>query len=151
MELMCRLKVLATIDRSEAAGLVTKFLLALHAQGARLQVVLLNVQTPPQPGGRRFGRELERTELLDLGRRAVMATARHLDAAGMVHEDRVELGDPAETILRYASEQNCGLIVLAEPRSGAVRDWLMRWTGLAIRSTTNSVIHCAGVPVVIAK
>ena len=42
----------------------------------------------------------------DLGKRVVTSAARHLDAAGIAHKDRIELGDPAETIVRCADEEN---------------------------------------------
>ena len=150
-----QLRILAAIDRSEAAGLVTKCLLEIHARSNSVEVVLLNVQPTPQAWQLRrhgcFSREVTDSRLIDLGKRAVTAVARHLDAAGLPHEDRVELGDPAETMIRHANEEHCDLIVLAEPKPGVVRDWLMRSTGFAIGSVTRKVIRFARVPIMIAK
>ena len=75
----------------------------------------------------------------------------HLDAASIAHKRRIELGHPAETIVRCAEEEHCDLIVLAEPKPGAVREWLMRNAGIAVASAASVLVHFAGVPVVIAK
>jgi nucleotide-binding universal stress UspA family protein len=73
----------------------------------------------------------------------VTAVECHLDAAGL-------LGDPAETIIRHANAEHCDLIVLAEPKPGVVRDWLMRSTRFAIGSVAGKVIRFARVPIMIA-
>ena len=43
------------------------------------------------------------------------------------------------------------LVPLAEPKPGAVREWLMRNAGIAVASAASVLVHFAGVPVVIAK
>ena len=143
-----RLRILAAIERSEAAGLVTKCLLELHAGGQAIEVLLLNVQ--PIPVEWLTGGQM-RDRLIDLGRRAVSSVARHLDAADIPHRTRVELADPTETIVRYADEENSDLIVLAEAKPSVVRSWLMRSTGMSIGSAASVVIHFARVPVIVAK
>ena len=94
--------------------------------------------------------EIDDRLINDLGKRAVTSAARHLEAANIAHKDRIELGDPAETIVRCADEEKCDLIVLAESRPSAVRQWLMRTTGAVIHSVASVVIHLARVPVLVA-
>ena len=154
-EMKSPLRVLAVIDGSESTGRVTKYLLDLHARDGALDVVLLNIQPPPAVGRLRghgnFRRaEIEDRLINDLGKRVVTSTARHLEAANIAHKDRIELGDPAETIVRCADEEKCDLIVLAESRPSAVHQWLMRTTGAVIHSVASVVIHLARVPVLVA-
>ena len=84
-----------------------------------------------------------------LGRRFVAGAARHLDSAGIPHKDRIELGELGEITLRCAREADCDLIVLAEPRRGAVRTWLIRALRLSVGSIASLVVHFARVPVVV--
>jgi nucleotide-binding universal stress UspA family protein len=149
------LRVLAVIDGSESSGRVTKYLLDLHARDGALDVVLLNVQPAPVVGRLRgygsFRRgQIEDRLINDLGKRIVASAARHLDAASIAHKDRIELGDPPDTIVRCAEEEKCNLIVLAESRPNAVHRWLMRTTGAVISSVASVVIHLARMPVLVA-
>ena len=148
--------MLAVVDGSESSGRVTKYLLDLHARDVAFEVVLLNVQPMPEVGRLRGYGSFRRAEIddrliNDLGKRVVMSAARHLDAASILHKDRIELGNPADTIVRCADDEKCDLIVLAELRPGVVRQWLMRKTGLVVGSIASVVIHLAPVPVLIAN
>ena len=150
------LRVLAVVDRSESSGRVTKYLLDLHARDVPCEVVLLSVQPMPEVGRLRGYGSFRRAEIddrliNDLGKRVVTSAARHLDAASILHKDRIELGDAAATIVRCAEEEKCDLIVLAEPRPSIVRQWLMRNTGLVAGSIASVVIHLVPVPVLIAN
>ena len=149
------LRVLAVVDGSECTGRVMKCLIGLCVGCGPIEVVLLNVQPKPQDWRLRgygwFQREATHDRLInDLGKRVIASAARHLDGSRVAHKDRIELGEPGETILRCAQEEDCDVIVLAEPRPGAVRSWLMRNLRLSIGSTASLVIHLARVPVVIA-
>ena len=121
------LRVLAVVDGTECAGRVTKYLLDMRAAEAAMEVVLLNVQPMPVDGRLRgygsFMRDKIEDRLInDLGRKVVSSAGHHLDAASIAHKRRIELGHPAETIVRCAEEEHCDLIVLAEPKPGAVRE-----------------------------
>ena len=150
------LRVLAVVDGTESSGRVTKYLLDLYARDGAIEVVLLNVQPKPEVGRLRGYGSFRRAEIddrliNDLGKRVVTSAARHLDAANIAHKDRIELGDPAEAIVRCADEEKVDLIVLAEPKPDVVRQWLMRTTGTVVHSVASVVIHFAQVPVLIAK
>jgi nucleotide-binding universal stress UspA family protein len=150
------LRVLAVVDGTECAGRVTKYLLDMQTRNDAIEVVLLNVQPEPEVGRLRGYGSFRRVEIddrliNDLGKRAVTSASRHLAGANIVHEQRIELGDPAETIVRCADEERCDLIVLAEPAPDAARQWIMRTTGFVIRSVASVVIHFAKAPVLVAK
>jgi len=150
------LRVLAVVDGSENSGRVAKYLLDLHARDGAIAVVLLNIQPKPEVGRLRGYGSFRRAEIDDrlineLGRRVITSAGRHLDAASIVHKDRIELGDPVETILRCADEENCDLIVLADPKPGMVRQWLMRTSGVVTHSVASVVIHFANAPVLVAR
>jgi nucleotide-binding universal stress UspA family protein len=87
----------------------------------------------------------------DLARPVVASVGRRLDQADIAHKDRIELGDPAETILRCADEEQCDLIVVAEPRLGALRRWFTRTTGLSFGSIASTVAQIAEKPVIVVK
>jgi nucleotide-binding universal stress UspA family protein len=149
-------RVLAVVDGTECAGRVTKCLLDLQRWTHAVEVVLLNVQPEPATGRLRgyggFRRtEIEERLINDLGQRAVSSAARHLDAAGIAHKDRVEMGEPATIIVRCAEEEKCAMIVVAEPGRNAVSDWLVRKWGLVVRSVASAIVYLARVPVLIAK
>ena len=95
-------------------------------------------------------REIEDRLINDLGQRAVASAARHLDAAGIAHKDRVEFGEPQIRSSDVRTRKSCDLIVLAETRPTAMRGWLMRALRLSIGSTASFVVHLARVPVVVA-
>jgi nucleotide-binding universal stress UspA family protein len=65
--------------------------------------------------------------------------------------DRIEVGDPAETILRVASEEGCDLILLGDEHPGALRRWLPKVTGLSLATVASQVVQLAAVPVVVVK
>ena len=148
------LRILVAVDSSECTGRVMKWLIGLYVGRGPIEVILLNVQPKPQDWRMRgygwFQREAIHDRLInDRGKRVISSAARHLDSAGVPHKDRIELGDTAETILRCAREEDCQLIMLAEPRPGVGRRWLMRTARLSIGSIAALVIHLARVPVII--
>jgi nucleotide-binding universal stress UspA family protein len=87
----------------------------------------------------------------DLGRPVVSSAGRRLDQAGILHKERIELGDATKTILRVAQEERCDLILLGEARPGAVRRWLAKATGVALGSIASQVVQLADMPVVVVK
>jgi nucleotide-binding universal stress UspA family protein len=149
------LRILAVVDGSECAGRVVKCVIDLYVGRQPIEVVLVNIQPMPQEWRLRgygwFARDAIRDRLVnDLGRRVIASAARHLDAAGVSHKGRVEIGERGETIARCAREERCGLIVLAEPRRGALRRWLARTAHLSVGSVIAELIDRLRVPVVVA-
>jgi nucleotide-binding universal stress UspA family protein len=151
------LRVLAVIDGSERTGRVLEYVQTLAENGRPIEVVLLGVVRQPPDGRLRgygsFKREEIHARLKDmLGQRAVGAAGRRLDQFGIAHEDRIEVGDdPAETVLRVAAEETCGLIVVGDPPMGVLQRWLPKVTGLTLPTTAGQVAKRAPMPVVTVK
>jgi len=96
-------KVLVVIDGSERTGRIIEYALSLAQNGQHPEVVLLGVVPQPPEGRLRGYGSFKRDELHArlkgvLGERAIAAAARRLDQAGVSHEDRIEVGDPAESL-----------------------------------------------------
>jgi nucleotide-binding universal stress UspA family protein len=149
-------KVLAVIDGSERTGRVLDYLGGPALRGAKLETVLLNVQPKPEDGRLRgygsFKREVILDRLVnDLGRRVVSSAGRRLDQAGILHKERIELGDAAKTALRVAQEERCDLILVAEAHPGVVRRWLSQATGVSVGSIASQLVQLADMPVVVVK
>lgn len=111
----------------------------------RLEIHLLNVQRPlPQDIGRFIASE----ELHQLHHDRGMAS---LDAARKLAADRgasctshVVVGDPAETIVHFARQQQCEMIVIGTRGLGSL-------PGLLLGSVTTKVLHLAEIPVLALK
>ena len=149
-------KILAAVDGSERTGRVLEYLIGLSESGIQFEVIVLNVQPKPEDGRLRgyisFKQDEIRDRLVnDLGKPIVSSVGRTLDQGGIAHKDRIELGEPAETILRCANEERCNLIVVSEPRPGAIRRWLTRTTGLSFGSVASNVVQLAEMPVIVVK
>lgn len=150
------LKALVVIDGSERTGRVIEYALNLAQDARAVEVVLLGVVPEPADGRLRgygsFKRDQVHARLKEVvGQRAVVAATRRFEQAGISHKDRIEIGDPADTILRVAGEEGCDLILLGDTPAGALRRWLPRITGLSIATVASQVAQLATVPVVVLK
>ncbi len=149
-------KVLAIIDGSERTGRIIEYALTLAQGGRPLELVLLGVVREPPDGRLRgygsFKRDAIHARLKEVvGQRAVSAAARRFDQEGISHRDRIEIGDPVETILRVAREEGATMILLGDAPAGTVRRWLPKAIGLSLATVANQVVQLATVPVVVVK
>jgi nucleotide-binding universal stress UspA family protein len=147
--------MLAVIDGSERTGRVIEYALRL-AQDGGAEVVLLGVVPEPPDGRLRgygsFKRDAVHARLKEvLGERAIAAAARRFDQGGVSHKERIEVGDPAETILRAAAEEDADIVLVGDAPAGAFRRWLSKATGLSLASVASEVAQLAAVPVVVVK
>jgi nucleotide-binding universal stress UspA family protein len=83
--------------------------------------------------------------------RAVGSAARRFDQAQIAHKDRIEIGEPVDTILRIAREEGADIILVGHGPAGAVRRWLPKAIGLALATTAGQVAEQAEMPVVVVK
>ena len=148
--------MLTVIDGSERTGRVLELVLNLARKGLPIEAVILSVTSEPSDGRLRgygsFKRKEIHARLKDLmGARAVAAAARRFDQAGIIHKDRVEVGDPAETILRVAEEEACDIVLVGDAPAGRLRSWLPKVTGLLLTSVPSEVAQLGALPVVIVK
>lgn len=149
------LKVLAVIDGTERTARIIDYALRLKRQGGGLQVVLLGVvPEPPTERLRGYGTfkqaEIHGWLKEDMRQRAVSAVARRLDHEKIAHVDRVEIGDPAATILRVAREEDADLILLGDGPPNVVQRMLPA-IGLSVATVTSQVVQLATIPVVVVK
>lgn len=149
------LKALIVIDGSERTGRVIAHTLNVAQDVRSIEVVLLVVVAAPTDGRLRgygtFKRDQHAHFNEALGERAVTAAARRFDQAGVSHKERIEIGDPADTILRVAEEESCDLILLGDAPPGALRRWLPKVTGLSIATVASQVAQLAPIPVLVLK
>jgi len=82
-------------------------------------VYLLTVRTPmPQYVARFLAPRDLKAFHREIGALALAPAAARLDALGLAHRDEVRIGPKAETIVAFAREHGCGLIVLPRPLAG---------------------------------
>ena len=122
-------KVLVVIDGSERTGRVIEYALSFAQDGRGVEAVLLVVVPEPADGRLRGYGSFKRDEIharlkYDIGQRAIAAAARRFDQAGVSYKDRVEIGDPADTILRVAGEEGCDVVLVGDAPAGTFRRWL---------------------------
>ena len=149
------LKVLAVIDGTERMGRIVDYAIGLKRRSRGLQVVVLGVVQEPATGRLRGYGTFKQAEvyggLIDTMRqRAVSAVARRLDHEKVAHIDRIEVGDPAATILRVAAEEDADLILIGDGPPGMVQRMLPS-IGLSVATVTSQVVQQASVPVVVVK
>jgi nucleotide-binding universal stress UspA family protein len=135
---------------------VIEYALGLVPNRKKLELVLLGVARRSDDARLRgygsFKRDQINAHLKDaLGRRSMSAAARRFDQAGVAHKDRIEVGDPVETILRVANEEGSDLILVADAPAGAVQRWLPKAIGLSLATVAGQVAQQAAVPVVVVK
>ncbi|HEX2336228.1 MAG TPA: universal stress protein [Hyphomicrobiaceae bacterium] len=150
------LRALAVIDGTERTGRVIDYAVSLAKDGRQVELVLLGVVRQPPDGRLRgygsFKRDEIHARLKDvIGQRAVNAAARRLDQAGIAHRDRIEVGDPVETILSVTNEEGCDLVVVGDAPAGAIARWLPKAVGLSLATVACQIIQQTVVPVVVVK
>jgi nucleotide-binding universal stress UspA family protein len=148
--------VLAAVDGSERSNGIVDYLATLAGSGGAIEVIVLNVQPLPENfrlrGYGSFKQDEVRDRLVtDLGKPIVDGVGRRLRKAGITVTTQVEIGDPVETILRFAAAERCDLIVVGHPHPGPLRQWIARHAGISFGSVAGSVAQLANVPVVVAK
>jgi nucleotide-binding universal stress UspA family protein len=145
-------RVLAAVDGSEQAGSVADYILDRFGGSIATHVVVLNAQPEPQEWQTRgIAREAIRDRLQELGQKATAPVAERLEQGQITVKPRIELGDPADTILRCAKEEGCDLIVMSARPLGRVERALVRNTGVTWGSVAAQVVKLADIPVVVVK
>ncbi|EXI75651.1 MAG TPA: universal stress protein [Candidatus Accumulibacter phosphatis] len=110
-----------------------------------LDILLLNVQHPlPSDISRFVSPAVVHDYHRETGDTALAAARARLEAAGIGHAVHVLTGEVAPTIVDFAHEHDCGLIVMGARGLGTV-------AGLLLGSVTQRVIHLTDLPVVVVK
>lgn len=141
------LKLLVPVDGSESANRCIDVLLrkvGWYRDG--VEVHLLNVQPPIVSGNVTMFIKREQLDeyYRDEGLKALAEARRKLDAAGVPYVHHIGVGEPAETIARYAHEKQCDQIFMGTRGMGRI-------AGVLLGSVATKVIHLADVPVLLVK
>jgi nucleotide-binding universal stress UspA family protein len=139
------LRILVPTDGSDPSRRATEHVLDLAARGLVLEVHVLNVQ----PSVRGVAASLVshgdlETYHRDEGMKALAASLRLVEAAGLKPHAHVGVGDPGETVLAFARRLNCDQIVMGTRGHGSV-------TELLLGSVARHVVAQAGVPVTLLR
>jgi nucleotide-binding universal stress UspA family protein len=145
-------RILAAVDGSEQASSLADFIIDRFRGPIATYVVVLNAQPKPiEWQTRGIARDAIHDRLRELGHKATAPVAERLEQEQIVVKPRLELGDPADTIIRCAKEEGCDLIVMSARPVGAVASSLIRGTGATWGSVAAQVVKLSEIPVVVVK
>lgn len=140
------IRILLPVDDSVASNLaVDAFLQRLDWYSEKPEIHLLNVQPPLRGDIASFLKPgLIEQYHRDEGMKVIEPIRQRLEAAGLAPKVHVVVGHAAETIVRYASEQNCHQIVMGSRGLGSTGSWFLG-------STVTRVLHQSTVPVLVLR
>jgi nucleotide-binding universal stress UspA family protein len=145
-------RILAAVDGAERADSLAEYIVGRYGGSIATHVVVLNAQPRPQEWRTRgIAREAIYDRLWELGHKATVPVAEQLEQARIPSKLRIELGDPADTIIGCAKEEGCDLIVMCTRPLGSVASAIVRTTGLTWGSVAAQVVKLSDIPVVVLK
>ena len=134
-------KVLVPIDGSRNALHAVRHIVNEFRQNGKMEVHLLNVQTPLSKHVAQFvSRKTRDSYHRDEAAKALRPVRRMLDAAKLGYSVHVEVGHKAEVITQTAARLGCDHIVMATARKNSL-------TRMLEASVTNRVVELTTVPV----
>lgn len=139
-------KFVVAVDGSEGSMRAVAYAAKLAASGAAdTQIHLVNVQHPMHGSISTFVNAEQIKDLHQEEGMKVLNQARSLlDSQQVSYEYHVFVGEPAEVVTRYATEQGCDAIIIGTRG-------LSNLTSMLVGSVTNKIIHLADVPVTLVK
>jgi nucleotide-binding universal stress UspA family protein len=140
------MKALIPVDGSKTSERAVRHVIELTRGGEPMEVHLINVQDPADaPELKRFMKPAEIKRIQREHGAAVLATAaRLLERAGVPCKTHVMIGDPAETIAKFAKRGGFQKIIMGTHGRGAI-------AGLLMGSVATKVLHHSSVPVTLVK
>jgi nucleotide-binding universal stress UspA family protein len=137
-------KALLAIDGSDYSRRAVDFLVT-HIRGiGPVEVVLLNVQPPPETRALAKHRDAVLAELRQCGERVLAEPRRQLDAVGIPYQARIEFGNIGRSIVEVANKEGCAQIIMGTQGRSALAD-------LLLGSVATNVLRLTGVPVTLVK
>lgn len=140
------MKILLAVDGSEHSERAARHLIRSLEGCERKEVIVLNVQEAidaPELTSHMPQNELE-AMLAARGGDALAPARAVLDAAGVSYTPVVLIGPVAETIARYAKEQDCAKIVMGRRGLGALGSALLG-------SVSQRILQLTDLPVTLVK
>ncbi|MBV6447748.1 universal stress protein [Nitrosomonas sp.] len=140
------LKILLPVDGSDnARKAVTDFIPLLNWYAEKPELHLLNVQYPLRGNVALFINQADIKQYhQEEGLKELQGTRALLDQAGVAYQYHIVVGDPAEMIVRFASEKQFNQIVMGPRGAGGIQ-------GLLLGSVTSKVMQLASTPVLLIK
>lgn len=140
------LRVLIAIDGSDTAlRAVAHVIKQFPADRTAQELHLVNVQYSLHGGVSAFIDSAQIKQYhYEEGCKALASARALLDAAGVPYQSHLFVGEPAETIARFARENACDQIVIGTRGLGAV-------SSLLLGSVATKIIHLTEVPVLLVK
>lgn len=140
------MKILVAVDGSDISMRAVRFVISLNRKLAKpARVTLLSVDPPPFPGvetriGAGATRQLHEESLEQM----LKGARRSLSRAKLELDERAEIGEIADTILKVASKERVDLIVLGSHGRGGVK-------GILLGSVSSKVMAQTDIPVTIVR
>ena len=140
------LKFLLAVDGSEISNkAVFNFIKLLNWYKEIPEIHLLNVQYPLHGNAPILIDKSRINEYhQEKGIEELQKAREIMDKAGLNYHLHITVGDPAEIILRYGTENQCDLIIIGPRKLGAIK-------GLLLGSVTGKVMHHSDIPVLLIK
>jgi YjbE family integral membrane protein len=139
-------RVLVPVDGSETAERAVRHVIEVSRELGRVPFVeLLNVQHPVHGDVSRFvGAQQVEDYHREEGRKALAGARALLDAAQLPYASHVEVGDPAEMIMRHERSSGASRIVMGTRGAGGLGQ-------LLLGSVAQKVIQLCSAPVTLVK
>lgn len=140
------LKILLPVDGSDNSDkAVADFISMINWYKETPEAHLLTVQTPLSGN---ISSYISATDIKQYhqeeGLKSFENARKLLDQAGIPYQYHITVGDPAEMIVRFATEQKYDQIVMGPRGKGNIE-------GLLLGSVTNKVMQSALIPVLLVK
>ncbi len=137
---------LIAVDGSEPSlKVIDHVITEVASRVAKPQLFLVNVQSPLSSDITRFIDEKVVDDFHREAADAALAPARQkLDAAGLAYSAHIMIGEAAPTLVEFATDKGCTMILMGARGLGSV-------PGLLMGSVTTKMIKLANVPVLVVK
>jgi len=138
--------ILIPVDGSDASLRAVKAAIKASGKLGNTTLHLLTVQASIVSGNvtRFFSAEAINDYYQDEGKNALSPAKALLDETGVAYKEKTAVGPVAQTIAKYASEQDCDLIMMGTRGLGAVG-------GFVLGSVATKVLNLTDVPVTLIK
>ena len=140
------LKILLPVDGSDnARKAVADFIPLLNWYAEKPELHLFNVQYPLHGNVALFINQADIKQYhQEEGLKGLHDARALLDRAGVAYQYHIVVGDPAEMIVRFASERQFDQIVMGPRGAGGIQ-------GLLLGSVSSKVMQLASTPVLLVK
>ncbi len=138
--------ILIPVDESQAAMRAIQYAIATIKEGLVAEIHVLNVQPPILTFGEFPVYDFALVEKAQKrhAKQVLAVSCKALEEAGLQHSRHTEIGLVAPTIIEYAQQHQCDMIIMGTRGIGA-------FGNLVLGSTANQVVHQAKIPVTLIK